>query len=77
MKDYRSLIQQYKEQDSRKELTEENNDTLHEAHCFDDDDCFNFDMGQICNCTAAGCDGSAALCEGLGDRDCLDCNDKY
>ena len=75
MKEYRSLIEQYKGQDSHKELKEENNDTLHEAHCLDDDDCF--DLDQLCNCTSAGCVGFEALCEGLGDRDCLDCNNKY
>ena len=75
MKKYSLLIQQYKTQDSKKELFDEQNESLQEAHCFDDDDCF--DLGTVCDCTSASCAGTSAICDGCGSADCLDCNDKY
>ncbi len=72
MKKYSSLIEQYKTQDKKQDLIDEKNGSLQEAHCFDDDDCF--DMGTLCTCTSAGCDGSIAACDTCRSDECFDCN---
>ena len=71
MKKYSTLIKQYKTQDN-KELINDKNDALQEAYCFDDDDCF--DLGALCDCSAASCDCSAAMFDGCRSADCLDCD---
>lgn len=75
MKKYSSLIQQYKKQDSMHELLDEKNAPLQSANCIDDD--CDFDLGNVFNCSAAGCDCSAAMCEECGSANCLDCENRY
>ena len=75
MKKYSSLIQQYKTQDLKKALSDNKNNSLQHANCFDDnDDCF--DLGTLCDCTSAGCAFTGGCCDGLNE--CLGVNDyKY
>ena len=74
MKKYSSLIEQYKTQDEKRNLLDEQNDSLQSANCLDDEDC---GFGTALDCTSDTCNFSQGACEGLGSSDCLDCNDKY